>query len=58
MLVHPLWIDAKLVDVPFTWHLLDDVFVIVVAERAAELVITHVLFVLVFSPPGSYCFWL
>ena len=55
MPVHPLRVNTETVDISLAWYFLENSLVIIVPERAAELVIAHVWFVLVVPPPDCNC---
>ena len=53
VLIHHLGIDTETIDISLSIDLADDSLVVVVAERAAELIVAHVPLVLVISPPDG-----
>lgn len=50
-------VEIKLVGVSLAVHLGHDIFVVVVAQRAAQLVIVHVGFALAFTPASRHFIW-
>ncbi len=53
MLVHHLGVDAESVDESLTRNLPEQSLVIVVPQRATELIVAHILLVLVVTPPDG-----
>ena len=51
--IHDLRIHTESVNVALSVYLPDDTLVIVVSQRATELIVAHVPLVLVFAPPDS-----
>lgn len=53
MIVHDFRVNAETVHEPLATDLADDPLVVVVAKRAAELIVAHVGLVLMVPPPDS-----